>query len=76
MMALRKVRDVRRQDLPYVLINPNDFDSEFHTDIETEQQPEIETVNPIETPNAVEIPAVEAEPKPRKVRKEEVNSDG
>lgn len=70
-MPLRKVRDIRREDLDYVLINPNDFNSEFHSDIPAEQQPEIETVNPIE-----KTTATEAETRVRKVKKEEVNSDG
>ena len=70
-MALRKVRDNRRTDLEYVLINPHDFNSEFYSDFEVEQQPEIEAVNPVET-----APAVETEPRTRKVKKDEVNSDG
>lgn len=70
-MALRKVCDIRRPDLDYVLINPNDFDSEFHSDIKADQQPEIETVNPIE-----KATAIEAEARVRKVKKEEVASDG
>ena len=76
-MTLRKVRDVRRLDLDYVLINPQDFDSEFHSDFEIEslpesppdQQPEIKE-------ETLEKPVAEVESKPRRTKKEEVNSDG
>ncbi len=69
-MGLRKVRHILRPDLDYVLINPHDFDSEFHSEFKVEQQAAVETANPTETTTASET-----EPKARKVRKEEVNTD-
>lgn len=74
MGLLRKVRDSRRPDLDYVLINPEDFNSEFYSEFQSETEPEISAETPSENPP--ETPAVEVEIKQsRKGRKEDINSD-
>lgn len=70
MGLLRKVRDSRRPDLDYVLINPEDFNSEFYSEFQSETEPEIPSENPPETP-AVEVEIKQS----RKGRKEDINSD-